>query len=538
MAFYRTIFFCGVAKATKAANLGQYDLCIIGGGPAGIAAALRAVDYNKKVCLIEKKKIGGTDLWDGTLPSKTMWHHSDLLEKLDGEPAKRLYGEKIAPFVSLNESVLKEKILSVSRTREEQILSAIQKTSINLLYGKATFINNYEIQVRDSENRDYKTLSANYYIIATGSSPNEHPFVKTDGKLVMNSNHIMHFDELPKTLVVVGGGVLGCEFASIFAGLRKTKVFLVDKASCVLPREDPDVVERVEQSLEQAGVTIHHNSVLYDVRPCYCKEDCAGNKTGVEYTIMHKKTREFSTLQVDRALIAVGRQPNYDGLGIENTTAGKHNGVLEVNENGQCKNAPHIFVAGAADGGHNYVPMSEAKGKFCVDVIFSTPANLPSPDSIARIAFLTTAVASVGKNEKTCQEKGISYLAAKVSYETVSRAVASGNTTGFLKIIVSNDAKHTILGIQALGLHASALVDLGSLAIRRQQTAFDLADRLTAYPSVSEAFQECLRTILGSSQLKPGVHPGNQLTCWVPDACSAYGLQHPKSFTIGGEKDA
>eukprot|EP00796_Vickermania_ingenoplastis_P001681 gene1681-1043_t len=537
------------AKAWKAVDAGKYDLCIIGAGPAGIAAALRAADYNKKVCLIEAWRVGGADFWNGTLTSKTMWQYSDILSKVESEPALRLYGESLAPYVTLDEAALRREMQYVSETREKQILTALEKTAVKLLFGKATFTDNHEVQVRHPKNHVYNTLHADHFIIATGGTPREHPFVKIDGKLVLSSDHIMQ-QPIPKSLVIVGGGALGCEFASIFAGLRKTKVYLVDKQVHILPREDRDVALNVEQAMEQGGVTIHHNSALYDVRPCYNPADCDGEipdgatsspakcdtgakEPGVQYTIMDRTTKEFSTIRVDRALIAVGRVPNYSGLGIENTTLKTKNGALVVNDYGQCAGVPHIYAVGDCGGDLQYVSVSEARGKLAVDYIYgSHTPSLHRIDSIARVAFLTTAVASVGLNEKMCRAKGISYLAAKVSHETVSRAVAAASTSGFVKIIVSNDPKHTILGLQAVGLNASTLVDLCSLAIQSQQTAFALADRLTAYPSVSEAFQECLRMILGTSQLKPGVMPCNQLVCWVPERCSPHGLNRARLLSV------
>lgn len=533
------------ATVWKAADVGNYDLCIIGGGPAGIAAALRAADYRKKVCLIERWRIGGADLWNGTLTSKTLWQWADKLSKIAGEPARRLYGESIASLVSVNEEVLRQEMTKVSETREQQILAAINKAGVKLLFGEGSFVDNNEIQVRHPEERVCNKLRADHFIIATGSSPREHPFVKIDETLVVTSDTVMT-SPIPESLVVVGGGALGCELATIFAELRKTKVYLVDKAPHILPREDPDVVEKVERALEDAGVTIHHNSRLYDIRPCYTSvdcpigkkdsEDCKSEKTEVEYTIMDRKTKTFSTRRVDRALIAVGRKPSYKGLGLENTFLRLQNGVLVLaNSYGQCAGVPHIFTVGDAGGDLNSVTVAEMRGKECVDYIFGSHRSVISTyNNVARVAFLTTAVATVGHNETQCREKGISYLAAKVSHETVSRSVAGANTTGFVKIIVSNDLKHTILGLQAVGLNASTLVDLGSLAISQQQTVMDWADRLTAYPSVSEAFQECLRMILGTSQIKPGVLSCNELKCWVPEKCCSYGLAYPKSFLIGG----
>lgn len=531
----------------KASDLGKFDLCIIGGGPAGIAAALRAADYKKKVCLIERWRIGGADLWNGTLPSKTLWQWADKLSKLYGEAAKRLYGESFDSLVSLNEEELRHQMTYVSETKEKQMLTAIEKAGVKLLFGQGSFVDNHEIQVRHPENRECNKLCADNFIIATGSSPRNHPLVKTDGKLVVTSDTIMS-NPFPDSLVVVGGGALGCELASIYAELRKTKVYLVDKAPHILPGEDPDVVEKVERALEEAGVIIHHNSRLYDIRPCYTfadcplnkkgSEDCRSEKTEVEYTIMDRTTKNFSTRRVSQALIAIGRRPSYKGLGLENTSLRMNNGVISVsNPYGQCEGVPHMYTAGDAGGDMNSVTVAEGRGKECVDFMFGSHTVVsPTRNAIARVAFLTTAVATVGHNERKCRKLGISYLAAKVSHETVSRSVVGANTTGFVKIIVSNDAKHTILGLQAVGLNASTLVDLGSLAINQHQTAMDCADRLTAYPSVSEAFQECLRMILGTSQIKPGVLSCNELKCWVPESCSSYGLAYPKSFLIGGSE--
>lgn len=533
-----SILFRKFAQNWKAVDAGTFDVCIIGGGPAGIAAALRAVDYNKRVCIVERWRIGGADLWNGTLTSKVMWQTADTLSRIDGPRACRLYGQSIAPYVTLGEETLRKRMESVSEIREKQILTALKETNVVLLYGQATFLNDNEIQVRHAKDRIYNHLSADHFIVATGSSPREHPFVKTDGKLVVSSDHIMGCP-IPKSLVVVGAGALGCEFATIYAGLKKTKVYLVDKAPHILPKEDEDVVDRVESALEQAGVVIHHNSSLYDMRPCHLTEsggepDGDGELNGVEYTVMNRRTREFTTLRVHQALIAVSREPNYRGLGLENTTLNTTDGKLTINEYGQCVGVPHIYCIGDASGDQNYVTLGEAKGKLAVDYMFGShkPSTL-ALESIAKVSFLTTTVASVGLNEKQCRARGISYLAAKVSHETVSRAVAAANTGGFVKIITTNDAKHTILGLQAVGLNAGTLVDLGSRAINSGQTAAMLADRLTAYPSVSEAFQESLRTILGSSQLKPGVVSCNELTCWVPKKCSPQGLVYPQSFTTG-----
>lgn len=505
----------------------HFDVCVIGAGPAGIAAAMRAADYNKRVCLVEKDRLGGADLWDGALQSKTMWEYSNILGKMRGKTAQRLYGESLARFTEIDEEKMQRSMREVSQTREAQILAALRASpNMELIFGKATFSNDHEIQCHNSVAKEYRSVTADYFIIATGSKPREHPYVAADGKLVMTSDHIMQAP-LPKSLVIVGAGVIGCEFASIIGRLGKTKVAIIDKASHILPREDPDIVHMIERGMSAAGVVVHHNSDLYDMQPWEETPTEAqarhptdpAPQSGVQYTVMDRATKKLTTFQVDRALLSVGRVPSYTGLGIENTSLKTRGNQLHVNEFGQCVGTPHMFSIGDAATRMQLVSMGEAQAKLAIDYIYSTePKVVPNlMETMSSVAFLTRAVASVGYNESQCREKGIAYIAARYSYEVVSRAVAAANTEGFVKVVVSDDAERRILGVRAVGLNASTLVDIAALAIQNRQSVFDLAGRLTAYPAVSQAFQECLRSIL-DRPARPHAKPasGVKLTKWAP----------------------
>ncbi|EPY19704.1 dihydrolipoamide dehydrogenase [Strigomonas culicis] len=524
---FRRSFFLSFNTWRAVAEKTHYDVCIIGGGPAGITAALRAVDYKKKVCLIEQKRLGGYDLWDGSLYSQTMWEFSNLYSKLKGSQAKRIYGETLDTYVELDEEKMRESIREVSLTREAQITTAIQATnSIDLLNGLGTFSSDSEVLFHNHVTKEYRRITADYFIIATGSGPRKHPFVEADGTLVMTSNEIMH-TAIPKSLVIVGAGTIGCEFASIFGALGKTKVYLIDKSDHILRDEDPDVVQRVQDALERAGVVVHHNSFLYDLQPWRATEEemrklperSQGRREGVQYTILNRRTRELETLHVDRALLCLGRAANYKGLGLENTTLRTKDGSLLVDAFGRCENSNNTYAVGDAADDMHVVSMAQAKGKIAIDNIYGKGVRTVPHllESMSSVAFLIKAVAAVGLNEATCRQRNIGYVAASFGYDLVSRAVAADNTDGFIKIIVSDDPKMTILGVRAIGMDASTLVDLGSLAIQNRQTAFDLADRLTAYPSISQAFQECLRVILGRSELKANCFQSLKLTRWEPD---------------------
>ncbi|KAK7201530.1 acetoin dehydrogenase e3 component-like protein [Novymonas esmeraldas] len=505
----------------------HFDVCVIGGGPAGIAAALRAVHYNKRVCIVEKARLGGADLWDGALQSKTMWEYATVMAKLRGKAAMRLYGESLDRYLEIDEAKMRQSMETVSHTREAQIRTALEAAAnVSLVFGKATFSNNHEIQCHNQRTKEYRSITADYFVLATGSKPRKHPFVVADGRLVMTSDHIMQAP-LPKSLVIVGAGVIGCEFAGIMGRLGKTKVSIIDKAPHILPREDPDIVRMIEDGMKQAGVVVHHNSDLYDMQPWEETEAEAlerhpeepAPQSGVQYTVMERSTRRLTTFQVERALLSVGRVPDCTGLGLENTTVKTRGADLSVNSFGQCVGTTHIFAVGDVATHRHLVSMGEAQARLAVDYIYGTlPKVVPNlAETMSSVAFLTRAVASVGLNESECREKGIAYIAARYSYEVVSRAVAAANTRGFVKIIVADDPERRILGVRAVGMNASTLVDIGSLAIQNGQTVYDLAGRLTAYPAVSQAFQECLRSIL-DRPARPHARPacGVKLTKWSP----------------------
>ncbi|RNC58785.1 putative dihydrolipoamide dehydrogenase, putative,acetoin dehydrogenase e3 component [Trypanosoma cruzi] len=503
-------------------ELSHFDVCVIGAGPAGIAAALRAVDYNKRVCLVEAKRVGGCDLWNGALQSKVMWEMSNFFAKANGSGALRVYSTVISSFMEPDEEKMRESLVQTSEVREKQIIEALRAANVSLMYGRAFFASPHQVEVRNRETKEYHAVTADYFIIATGSTPKEHPYVKTDQKRVVTSDELMMMP-LPKSMVIVGGGVLGSEFATIYARLGKTKVYLIDKEKCIMPKEDDDIVERIQQSMENHGVVIHQDSVLYDMQSW--EEDDAEmrahpedptQRSGVRYSIMNRRTREIETYEVERALIAIGRKPNYIGLGLHNAGCKVREGALVLNPFGKCVDQDHIYAIGDAANDSKLVSVGEAKGRLVVDHIFGVQQTSPLRHDFTRLIFLTIAVASVGMNEKECQRQRISYVMAKYGFELCSRAVAADNTDGFVKILATNDSKKTLLGVRALGMNASTIIELASAAIRRNQSAYELSELLTAYPSVSQAFLECLRVILGSSTLKPGTFPGLVCQTWTP----------------------
>ncbi|RNF07323.1 putative dihydrolipoamide dehydrogenase, putative,acetoin dehydrogenase e3 component [Trypanosoma rangeli] len=503
-------------------DVSHFDVCVIGAGPAGIASALRAVNYKKRVCLIEAKRVGGCDLWNGALQSKMMWEMSNFFAKANGSAALRVYKTTISSFMEPDEKKMRESLVRGSEIREQQILEVLRTAQVSVLYGGAFFISPHEVEVRNRETKEYRTVTADYFIIATGSTPNEHPYVQTDRKHVVTSDELMMMP-LPKSMVIVGAGVLGSEFAAIYARLGKTKVYLIDKERCILPGEDDDIVEKIQQAMEADGVVIHRDSVLYHMRTweetdaeMQAHPEDPARRGGVRYSIMNKRTREIATYEVERALIAIGRAPNYKGLGLQNAKCRVREGALVLDPFGKCADHDHIYAVGDAANDSKLVSVGETKGRLVVDHIFGVQPTVPLQHDFTRLIFMGITVASVGMNEKQCRKKNISYRMARYGLELCSRTIAADNTNGFVKIITTNDSKKMLLGVRVLGMNASAIIELAAAAIRRKQSAYELSKLLTAYPSVSQAFLECLCVILDSSTLKPGSFPGLICYEWTP----------------------
>lgn len=493
----------------------HFDVCVIGGGPAGVSAALRAVDYDKTVCLIEKNRIGGADLWNGALQSKTMWEMSKFMANICGDASQRIFATDLRSHMVLDETKMRASLVSASEFREKQILHALQQAKVNMVFGQAMFASPNEINVHSYETGEYNTITADYFVIATGSSPREHPHYATDGKRIITSDEIMT-QSIPKSMVIVGAGVIGCEFASIYANLGQTKVSIIDKAPRILPMEDEDIALYVQRLLEKKGVTVHHESTLFDLQAWEDETNPAIG--GVQYTIQSNRDKaKMETCEVDKALISIGRNSNYKGLGLENTKCRVQDGKLKVDDYQRCVPHEHIYAIGDATMDIALVNMGETEARFAIDHIYSYKQERKTVvDNLSTIMFLDEEVAAVGLNEQQCQRQNISYMMARYGYEFVSRAVAMGDTKGFIKIIVTNDRQKRVLGVRAVGPHASSIVELASLAIHNHESAYELAELMTAYPAITQGFQECLRMLLGRSILKPNVFPQLILKTWVP----------------------
>lgn len=510
----------------RADNFPHYELCVIGSGPGGVAGAMRAASLGRKVCIVEAKRLGGRDIWNGTLQSKTLWEMGKFVAKATTQSGyvDGILDPSVVPQIkaAVDRDRIRRSLQHISEQREATIQNMILRTGIDIIAGTATFSNAHEIDIKSCETGEYRGLSADYFLIATGSAPAEHPLCPSDHKRVVTSDDVFS-QPIPKSLVIIGAGPMGCEFASMYASLGLSKVYLVDHAPRILPREDDDVASSVQESLTRLGVTVHHECHLFELTAF---DD--GEVGGVQYSLQNKKSGCIETNLVDMALVTVGRRPYYRGLGLENTKMRLSNGHLVVDEYNRCQPYRHIYCVGDAGNDLKLVNVAQAMARAAVQHMYGlTPPVVVSSKSINNFStnmFLDEEVACVGLSERQCQEQQIGYFVSKYSNSFLARAQVSGETNGFVKLIVTNDRQKRVLGVRAVGPHAASIVETVSLAIRNKQSVYDLLRLNAPYPSMVLSVVECARMLVGrgswNSWSKPGDDPNTSATSireWRPD---------------------
>jgi dihydrolipoamide dehydrogenase len=476
----------------------QYDLIVIGGGPSGYAGAMRAIDFGKKVLLIEKKRVGGSGIYDGVLTSKTLWEQALKVSSIrEMIPDYDVNFETISNIV--NEAVFERK------TQMTVHLKLLEKLERRLFYYEkgTAFIEDRNTVRITKEDGTIKHVTADNILIATGSRPRVPANITVDEQIIVTSDGIKNFKSFPKSMVVLGAGVIGCEFATIFSSFGKTKITLIDKAARILPFEDEDIANVIKDNLEANGAHVHQGASLK-------RMEIKNGK--VEYELEYYGGRT-EIHNVEKALISIGRIPNIENIGLENVG-------IKLNERGCVwdddtqTNISNIYVAGDVTTEMALVNVGEREARHAVVRMFGPTVKPLSYKNISSIMFLNPEVAAVGMNEQECVAKGIAHKVVKLDYTTNARAIAMRKTKGFFKIIVTNDNGMRILGMRVVGEHASSAIQAVAYLIHTNQGIRELADMMHPHPSIIEGVQECLRMLLNKSIYKPYVFK-DRLKCYI-----------------------
>ena len=481
----------------------RFDVCVIGAGPAGYAAAMRAHDLGRRVLLVERGRVGGAGIHEGALSSKTLWHLAN-----DYATASRVDRGYRAGALSVSyPDVMATVRRAVDECRghlERQLerLAAPLPSGAQVVTARGTgrFVGPHAIEVSATDG-SVTRYEAGHFIVATGSRPRALDGVTVDGRVVVTSDHIESWDRFPESMVIVGAGVVGCEYATVFAHFGRTRIHIIDRQPRILPFEDDDVAACVARSFERMGVVIHREAKLRSLR-------AVGDH--VEYEIESPKGRE--TIAVERALISIGRVPNTGDLGLEAAgVALGRGGCIEATRS--VTSVPHIHAVGDLTADVALVNVGEMEGRQAAEIACGLPASDIHYEALSAIMFLEPEVASVGLNEMQARQKGIPYRAAVLSGRLINRCVAMRSTDGFVKLLASPEPPYRVLGLRVVGPEASSCIQGIAFLIDHGATLEDIDRCVHPHPAITEGVQECARILLGRSMRKTSVFEEALLRC-------------------------
>lgn len=458
----------------------EYDVVIIGGGTGGYVAAIRASQLGLKAAVVEKGKLGGTCLHAGCIPSKALLRSAEVYANTRNAEE---FGV-IAPEVGLDFSKVQARKEGITSRLFKGVQHLMKKGKIDVYEGKGSILEPRDVLVEMNNEEQKIILNSRNILIATGSRPRTLPGLEADGQYVMTSDEALQMEELPDSIIIVGGGVIGIEWASMLVDFG-LKVTVIEYADRILPTEDKDVSKEVQRLMKKKGVKIVTGAkVLPETL------DIGG---GVSIKAEHKgKETPFSA---DKLLVSVGRLPNVEGMGLENTTIEMDRGFIRTNEYYQT-NELNIYAIGDVIGGLQLAHVASHEGIIAIEHM---AGENPSPlDStlVSKCVYSKPEVASVGLTEDEAKEKGYQVKIGKFSFRAIGKALVFGESDGFVKLVIEEQS-NKLLGAHMVGPHVTDMITEAGLARVLNATAMDIAHTIHPHPTLSEAIGEAALAVYG-----------------------------------------
>jgi len=465
--------------ASLASN--DFDLCVIGAGPAGIAGTLRATDLGKRVALIDGGPLGGAGIVDGALSSKTLWHLAN-----DFARARRTDRGYDGCALAISWARVREEVTTAC-TEAQALLEAQLRAlpTCERVHGRATFTGPNTITVGD------RTITADRFLVAVGSKPRVPGNFLIDGERIVTSDHVERGETLPGRLAIVGAGIVGCEYATIFASLGATRVDIFDRQARILPFEDEDVSAVVATRFTQLGIHVHRKAKLETITR-------DGGEVVVAWLDEHGAPQ---TARYDRVLIATGRAPATANLGLERAGVELDAGGGIKNTDGTRTTAPHIWAAGDVTPDLMLANLAELEARHAVEDMYGMDPPPIVHDAQPAIYFLSPEVGAVGLDEQKARAAGIRYRAAIVHNTLNRRNLAMRATDGFVKLLARRDGR--LLGLRVVGPQAGTCIQGVALMIGAGATLEAIERCVHPHPAVTEGVLEAARLLLGKSLFKP-----------------------------------
>ena len=455
----------------------EFDLVVVGGGNGGYTAAIRATQLGLTAALIERDKVGGTCLHRGCIPTKAWLESSGFLERVRRASALGVRVDNI----SLDYPAVVARQKQVVETLYKGLRSTILKHKVKIIKGDGQLVSPTQVAVNG------RTLTAKNVIIATGSQPKDIPGMEVDGERILNSDHLLQLERIPKSILIVGAGAVGCEFASFYTDVG-AEVTLIEMMPTIVPLEDPAVGQTLAKSLAARGVNVMTSARVLP-------EKTRSYDGMVELTVEHEN--QSKTVKAEVVLSAVGREAIVDNLGLEKTAVKVKRGWVEVDDAYRTDGAS-VYAVGDAIGGLLLAHVASAEGFLAAEAIAGRDIEKLDYNRVPRVTYSHPQVASVGMTEQQAKEAGLNAKSQRYSFRNNAMALIEDEPEGFAKVVYDADSGD-FLGAHIIGNHAGELISEAALARFIEASAWEVGSSIHPHPTLSEALGEAAQLSAGIS---------------------------------------
>jgi len=465
----------------------EYDLVVLGGGPGGYVAAIRAAQLGMRVGIVEKEHLGGTCLHNGCIPSKALLRSAEVFRQTQSASEYGIDSKE----TTLNFLNVQKRKNSIVDTLHKGVQGLMKKNKIDVyegfgrILGPSIFSPMAGTISIEYENGDENTMIVpKNVLIATGSRPKTLPDLPIDGTYVMTSDDALHMKTLPSSIIIVGGGVIGIEWASMLADFE-VEVTVIEYMDRILPTEDKDVSTEVEKQLKKKGITFITDAKVLP-------ETLTVNDN---VTINAEVDEEQQTYNAEKLLVSVGREANITNIGLENSDAVIAEGYIQTNEYYQT-NESHIYAIGDVIGGMQLAHVASHEGIIAVEHMAGEQPFPLDYNHVPSCVYSDPEVASVGMTEKQAIDKGFDVKIGTFPFQANGKALVYGDTTGFVKII-ANKENNDLLGVHMVGPLVTEMISEAGLAKILDATPWEISESVHPHPTLSETIGEAALAVEG-----------------------------------------
>lgn len=466
----------------------EFDVCVIGTGPGGYVAAIRASQLGFKTAVVEKRFLGGVCLNIGCIPTKALLRSAEVFESISHAAD---YGIEIKEFSANFEAMIKRS-RKVADKMSKGVQFLMKANKIDVINGKAVFKSAKELSVQDENGKETESIKAKHFVIATGARPRELPNLKIDGKMIIDSERAMQLETQPKKLVVIGAGAIGVEFAYFYNSIG-TEVTLVELQKTLVPVEDEDIGKELAKIYKKKGINIFTESSVEKVEK---------KGKGVKVTIKTKNGNE--EVEADVVLSAVGVTGNIEDIGLDKAGVKTEKGAIKVDKKTYKTTADNIYAIGDVIGAPWLAHKASHEGVVLAEQLAGKKPAPINYKNIPGCTYCEPQIASVGLTEKQAKEEGYNILVGKFPFSASGKAAGLGHEEGFVKVIF--DEKYgEWLGCHIIGSHVTELIAEAVVVRDLETTGHEIISAIHPHPTMSEAVMEAVAEAYGE-----GVHLGSK----------------------------